>query len=269
MGNLPLHIDYYHIDAFVGAGKSGNPAGVCMLSEPLSEAQMQQIAAELNLPETAFVWYQENQYFIRWFTPNREVDLCGHATLAAAFVIFTYVNPILTDVSFQAISGLLNVRKDVEDAPRLILDFPSRVPVQIEIPAEIERLLGVSIIEAWKAKALMLVLKDEQQVISLAPDIPALIDLADCPVIVTAPGAKSDFVSRFFSLDRSEDPVTGSAHCTLTPYWSDKLGKQVLHAYQLSARGGELFCREVGERTHIGGYATCFLSGALLPGVDE
>jgi PhzF family phenazine biosynthesis protein len=255
--------NYFHVDAFIGAGLRGNPAGVCLMKHPLETAQMQAIANELSLPETSFVWEDGDMHAIRWFTPTREVDLCGHATLATAHVLLSVVNPALRDIRFRSASGELHVTRDAEDRERLILDFPSRPPQKVAEPAQLVALLGAQPLEIWQATAIMVVLENEAQVRALQPDIPALIDQLGRGVIVTAPGDEVDFVSRYFSLDRSEDPVTGSAHCTLMPYWTARLGRHVLHAKQISSRGGELFCELKGERTLLGGYARIFLRGEI------
>ncbi|WP_019213279.1 PhzF family phenazine biosynthesis protein [Yersinia massiliensis] len=255
--------NYFHVDAFVGAGLSGNPAGVYLLKQPLSAEQMQRIAAEINLPETSFVWDEGDKSAIRWFTPEREVDLCGHGTLAAAHVMFSMVNPGLQDICFRSASGDLYVKRDSENFGRLALNFPSLPPEQIAIPAELNRLLGVEIQQVWQAKSLLVVLESEQQVRQLQPDIAALIAYTGRGVIVTAPGDNVDFVSRYFTLDSTEDPVTGSAHCTLMPYWVARLGRASLHARQISARGGELFCTLAGDRTLIAGESHIFLKGEI------
>ncbi|CNL69386.1 PhzF family phenazine biosynthesis protein [Yersinia frederiksenii] len=255
--------NYFHVDAFVGAGLSGNPAGVYLLKQPLSAEQMQRIASEINLPETSFVWDEGDKSAIRWFTPEREVDLCGHGTLAAAHVMFTMVNPGLQDICFRSASGDLYVKRDGENFGRLALNFPSLPPEQIAIPAELSRLLGAEIQQVWQAKSLLVVLESEQQVRQLQPDIAALIADTGRGVIVTAPGDNVDFVSRYFTLDSTEDPVTGSAHCTLMPYWVARLGKASLHAHQISARGGELFCTLAGDRTLIAGESHIFLKGEI------
>ncbi|WON76709.1 PhzF family phenazine biosynthesis protein [Serratia sp. UGAL515B_01] len=255
--------NYFHVDAFIGKGLRGNPAGVLLLKQPLDSAQMQAIANELSLPETSFVWDDGDMQAIRWFTPTREVDLCGHATLAAAHVLLNVVNPSQKDIRFRSASGELYVKRDIADGERLILDFPSRPPQKIAEPARLATLLGAQLLEVWQATAIMVVLANEEQVKTLQPDIAALIDYVGCGVIVTAPGDEVDFVSRYFSLDRSEDPVTGSAHCTLMPYWTARLGRHVLHAKQISSRGGELFCELKGDRTLLGGYAHIFLRGKI------
>ncbi|CAI1922824.1 Uncharacterized isomerase yddE [Serratia quinivorans] len=255
--------NYFHIAAFTGKGFRGNPAGVCLLKQPLSAVEMQAIANELSLPETSFVWDDGDMSAIRWFTPQREVDLCGHGTLAAAHVMFSVVNPALQDIRFRSASGDLYVKRDAEDGERLVLDFPSRPPQKVVEPEGLAALLGANPQEVWQANALLVVLENESQVRALQPDIPALIALVGRAVIVSAPGEAVDFVSRYFTLDGGEDPVTGSAHCTLMPYWSARLGRHQLHARQISARGGELFCELKGDRTLIGGYASTFLRGEL------
>lgn len=255
--------NYFHVDAFIGTGLSGNPAGVYLLKKPLSAAQMQRIAAEINLPETSFVWDEGDKSAIRWFTPEREVDLCGHGTLAAAHVMFNVVNPGLHDICFCSASGDLHVKRDVENFSRLSLDFPALPPEKIAIAVELKALLGIDIQQVWQAKSLLVVLESEQQVRQLQPDLVALIAYTGRGVIVTAPGDEVDFVSRYFTLSSNEAPVTGSAHCTLMPYWVARLGKASLHARQISARGGELFCTLAGDRTFIAGESRIFLKGEI------
>jgi PhzF family phenazine biosynthesis protein len=258
-----MNYNYFHVDAFIGAGLSGNPAGVCLLKKPLLTAQMQGIAAEINLPETSFVWDEGDKSAIRWFTPEREVDLCGHGTLAAAHVMFSVVNPGLHDICFRSASGDLHVKRDADNFGRLSLDFPSLPPEQIAIAAELHALIGADIQQVWQAKSLLVVLENEQQVRLLQPDIAALIAYTGRGVMVTAPGDQVDFVSRYFTLGSNEDPVTGSAHCTLMPYWAARLGRPSLHARQISARGGELFCTLSGDRTLIAGEARIFMKGEI------
>lgn len=175
--------NYFHVAAFTGEGFRGNPAGVCLLKHPLSAAEMQAIANELSLPETSFVWDDGDMSAIRWFTPQREVDLCGHGTLAAAHVIFSAVNPALQDIRFRSASGDLYVKRDVEDGERLILDFPSRPPQKIEEPAGLAALLGIPVQEVWQANALLVVLENEAQVRAVHPDVPALIALTGLSLI--------------------------------------------------------------------------------------
>ncbi|MGE4801057.1 PhzF family phenazine biosynthesis protein [Yersinia hibernica] len=255
--------NYFHVDAFIGPGLSGNPAGVCLLKKPLSAEQMQCIAAEINLPETSFVWDEGDKSAIRWFTPEYEVDLCGHGTLAAAHVMFNVVNPGLHDICFRSASGDLHVKRDADNFGRLSLDFPALPPAQIALSAALKTLLGVDIQQLWQAKSLLVVLENEQQVRQLQPDLAALIAYTGRGVIVTAPGDEVDFVSRYFTLSSDEDPVTGSAHCTLMPYWVARLGRTALHARQISARGGELFCMLAGDRTVISGQSRIFLKGEM------
>jgi PhzF family phenazine biosynthesis protein len=255
--------NYFHVDAFVGEGLRGNPAGVYLLEQAASAQEMQTIANELNLPETSFVWQADGRYHVRWFTPHREVDLCGHGTLAAAHVVFEEVNPARAELCFQSASGELLVKRDKQHDGRLILDFPSRPALQISAPPQLAELLGAQPLAVWQATALLVVLESEAQVRALQPNIPALITMTGRGVIATAPGDNVDFVSRYFTLDGGEDPVTGSAHCTLMPYWTERLGRQSLLARQISPRGGELFCELKGERTLLGGYACIFLHGTI------
>lgn len=255
--------NYFHVDAFIGEGLRGNPAGVYMMKQPLPTAQMQAIAHELNLPETSFIWEDGDMAAIRWFTPQREVDLCGHGTLAAAYVMFNVVNPALSDIRLRSASGELYVKRDAADRQRLILDFPTRAPQRVAEPASLAAQLGAQPQEVWQSAAMLVVLANEAQVKALQPDIPALIAATGCGVMVTAPGDEVDFVSRYFTLDGGEDPVTGSAHCTLMPYWVARLGRHTLRARQISSRGGELFCELKGERTLLGGYAKIFLRGEI------
>jgi len=255
--------NYFHVVAFTGKGLRGNPAGVCLLPQPLPAERMQAIANEIGLPETSFVWDDGDMTAIRWFTPEREVDLCGHGTLAAAHVMFSRVNPALQDIRFRSVGGELYVKRDAQDGERLVLDFPSRPPQKVAEPAGLAALLGTRPQEVWQANALLVLLENEAQLRALCPAIPALIALAGRAVIVSAPGEEVDFVSRYFTLDGGEDPVTGSAHCTLMPYWTARLGRHRLHARQISARGGELFCEQKGDRTLLGGYAHVFLRGEI------
>lgn len=264
--------NYFHLQAFVGEGLSGNPAGVYLLEHPLPAEEMQRIAAELNLPETAFVLPQGEDFAIRWFTPRREVDLCGHGTLAAAWVLYLrgkeqQGKAPRAGILFHSASGELSVHRDPQHPERLVLDFPARPAREIPCPPTLPRLLGCEAgfkpESVWQAKAFMVVLPSEQQVRALQPDIHALIAQTGRAVIVTAPGEQVDFISRYFTLDGGEDPVTGSAHCTLMPYWAARLGRNTLHARQLSARGGELFCTLTDERVLIGGKLKLFINGTI------
>lgn len=262
---LPLH----QVDAFTDRVFGGNPAAVCPLPAWLPDATMQQIAAENALSETAFFVPAGEGFHIRWFTPDIEVDLCGHATLAAAHVIVRHLHPDLKSIRFQSMSGELMVHVDGD---WLTLDFPARagrIMPAGELPAGL--LDGVNAPVApsavLKARDYLLVFEDEDIVRQMQPRHGLLqpIDMGTGGVIVTAPGRDVDFVSRFFapSLGVPEDPVTGSAHCTLVPYWRQRLGKTRLLARQVSARGGLLHCTDLGERVHIAGQAVTYLEGRI------
>jgi len=242
---------------------SGNPAGVCLLDAWLDDAVLQSIAAENNLSETAFLVPAGDRYELRWFTPTVEVDLCGHATLASGFVVFEYVNRSATRAEFESKSGRLAVERKGD---LLTLDFPSRPPAPCPAPEGLAAALSVATVEeTLRSRDMVVVVADEDQVRALKPDM-AVIARLDCfAVCVTAPGRDCDFVSRFFAPREGipEDPVTGSAHCSLVPYWSRRLGKKELHARQVSPRGGELFCVDRGDRVSIGGRAAAFLSGTI------
>jgi len=255
---------FFQIDAFSQQVFGGNPAGVCLLENWPETGLLQRIAAENNLPETAFlVPKSEDRYELRWFTPTMEIDLCGHATLASAFVIFSYLNRGLQAVEFETHSGVLKVSREGE---LLSMNFPGRKPEKTDAPDLLAAALGAAPLEVWKSRDLLAVFDDEAQLSALQPDMTLLTQLPGVfAVIVTAPGKECDFVSRFFAPGAGipEDPVTGSSHCTLIPYWSERLGKRKLHARQLSARGGELFCEDLGERVKIAGNATLYLKGEI------
>jgi len=257
-----MDIRFYQIDAFTNRVFAGNPAGVCFLDRWLEDPILQSIAAENNVSETAFLVPADNHYELRWFTPKVEVDLCGHATLASAFAVFEYVNPQAQQVDFQTKSGPLSVKRRND---LLLMDFPSRPPEPCSPPDLLDEILGIPPVKTFQARDLLAVFENEEQVRNLQPDMERLASLDTFAVIVTAPGRNSDFVSRFFApkVGIPEDPVTGSAHCTLIPYWSKRLGKKELHALQLSERGGELFCVDQGDRVSIGGKAVAFLSGTI------
>ena len=257
-----MRLPLYHVDAFTSRVFGGNPAGVVPLSSWLDDATLQSIAAENNLSETAFFVGGSGRYAIRWLTPQTEVDLCGHATLASAFVIFTRLEPGLEAVEFSSKSGTLRVTRAGD---LLALDFPARPARQVDLTGALQAALGARPKEVWAARDLMAVYETEDEVRDLKPDLPLLSAFDSFAVLVTAPGRKSDFVSRFFAPRQGvpEDPVTGSAHCTLVPYWAKRLGKSKLHALQVSARGGELFCEDRGDRVSIGGHAVLYLEGTL------
>lgn len=260
-------IPFYVVDAFADGPFTGNPAGVCALREPLPDAVMQRMAAEHNLPETAFLLPDEEGWRIRWFTPRGEVDLCGHATLASAFVVATVLAPGAAHMRFESASGSLAV--DCEGGV-YTLDFPARPAAAAPAPAGLCAALGAQPLETYRARDLVAVLPDEASVRDLRPDFAALARL-DCGdgVIVTAPGRDCDFVSRCFypKSGVDEDPVTGSAHCNLIPYWAARLGKKSMQARQLSARGGALCCALCADRVRIGGRARLYLAGTIV--LDE
>ena len=253
---------FYHIDAFTDRMFAGNPAGVCFLERWVDDAVMQAIAAEINLSETAFLVRADDGYDLRWFTPKVEVDLCGHATLAGAYAVFECEDPQVRQVNFHTQSGPLTVEREGD---LLWMDFPSRRAEPCPLPEGIGDILGLTPTQTLRSRDLLVVFDEEDHVRCLHPDLESVAALDSFAVIVTAPGKHSDFVSRFFAPGAGvpEDPVTGSAHCTLIPYWSERLGKKRLHAFQLSPRGGELFCVDRGDRVSIGGNAVMVLSGRI------
>jgi len=252
---------YYEVDAFASKLFQGNPAGVCPLAKWLDDDTMQSIAAENNLSETAFFVPRKADYDLRWFAPEMEIDLCGHATLAAAFIAFTELGFKGDTIRFHSQSGILTVtnEKDI-----FTLNFPARPPAPCEAPPSLIPALGRKPIEVLKARDYFVVYPNAADVQLLQPDIGALRKLEE-KVIVTAPGSDCDFVSRFFapSAGVPEDPVTGSSHCSLIPYWSELLGKKKMFARQLSKRGGELHCALAGHRVLIGGKAVLYLKGEI------
>jgi PhzF family phenazine biosynthesis protein len=258
-----VRIPIYQVDAFTGRLFAGNPAAVCPLETWLEAPQMQSIAAENNLSETAFFVRNGESYDLRWFTPACEVDLCGHATLASAFVVFEILDPAAKLVRFQTRSGELRVSRDGD---LLTMDFPARPPQPCDPSPALAAALGKPPRELGAARDYLAVYDSEDDVRSLAPDMRAVAALDRFAVIVTAPGRHADFVSRFFAPAHGvdEDPVTGSAHCTLIPYWAERLGKTKLHALQVSARGGELWCELKGGRVTISGRAVRYLEGTII-----
>jgi PhzF family phenazine biosynthesis protein len=258
-----MRIPLYQIDAFASRVFAGNPAAVCPLDTWLDDTLLQAIAEENNLSETAFFVPDGAGYHLRWFTPVTEVDLCGHATLATAFVLFEYLRPELQAVTFSSRSGPLTVTREGE---LLALDFPA-LPLSAPLPVdEAAAALGEQPVEVRSGMDLFVVLESEAQVRALRPDLERVKRLGGRGVIVTARGEEADFVSRFFApaCGIPEDPVTGSAQSALTPYWTERLGQRELRALQLSARGGELFCEAMGERVKISGRAVRFLEGVVF-----
>jgi len=258
-----LKIPMYQVDAFAGHVFSGNPAAICPLDAWLPDAQMQAIAAENNLAETAFFVRNGGGYKLRWFTPGVEVDLCGHATLASAFVILNDLTPGERFVSFETKSGTLTVTRD---ADLYVMDFPSLPPQPCDVYPGLTAALGGKPEAVLAARDYFVVYASEEELRALKPDMQALMSIDRFAVIATAPSREADFVSRFFAPAKGvpEDPVTGSAHCSLTPYWSKRLGKTKLHAYQVSPRGGEIWCEDRGARVTISGKAVRFFEGTIF-----
>ncbi|HZF16535.1 MAG TPA: PhzF family phenazine biosynthesis protein [Steroidobacteraceae bacterium] len=252
----------YQVDAFTERRFHGNPAAVVISEEWLAAEVMQAVAAENNLAETAFLVREGARFGIRWFTPTVEIDLCGHATLASAHVLFEQGYTSGDAIELRYGGGVLNVTRDGE---RLALDFPSLPPTRTRADSELGAALGALPDEAHIAKAQMAVYASAKAIRALEPDMTAVAKLEGYGLIVTAPGDDCDFVSRFFAPQSGvpEDPVTGSAHCTLIPYWSKRLGKTRLHARQISPRGGELWCEDRGERVTIAGFAASYLKGSI------
>lgn len=260
-----MKIAMYQVDAFTNKLFGGNPAAVCMPEQPLTEDLMQRIAAENNQAETAFVAADGDGFHIRWFTPAVEVVLCGHATLAAAHIIFTVLHYQEREIVFHSrFSGELKVTRDGD---KLTLDFPLDAGKKIPTPAVLVKALGVQPMETWKGKTdFMAVLPSEKNVLDLRPDMELLRSLDCRGVIVTAAGeGEVDFVSRFFAPQSgiNEDPVTGSAHTLLAPYWAAELRRNPLTAVQLSSRRGHLWCTVRGDRVAISGYAVTYLKGTI------
>jgi PhzF family phenazine biosynthesis protein len=257
-----MQIKQYQVDAFASRPFEGNPAAVCVLERWLADDVLQAIAEENNLSETAFFVPCDTGFELRWFTPTTEVDLCGHATLATAHVIFDQLGYSKPAIRFHTRSGELQVKKH---ANMLQMDFPAQTPVPCEIPDALVRGLGVRPAQLLRSDDYLAVFDNEQDIRALHPDFASLSQLDLRGVIVTAPGSDVDFVSRFFAprVGVPEDPVTGSAHCTLAPYWADRLGRSVLHARQLSRRAGNLTCELRGERVLISGSAVTFMQGVI------
>lgn len=253
--------DYFQVDAFADRLCAGNPAGVCLLDDWLPDTVLQAVAFENGLSETAFVVYRgAGRFGLRWFTPEVEVDLCGHATLASAHVLATL--GFSAPWTFESLSGLLVVKREQD---WLVLDFPAAPGEPVGLPEALRRGLGCVPEATFRARDYLAVLSSEEAVRHLQPDFAALAQLDGRGVIATAPGRDCDFVSRFFApkVGIPEDPVTGSAHCTLAPYWAQRLGRLRLDARQLSRRGGVLWCEPSGDRVLIGGRAITYLSGKI------
>ncbi|BCB26108.1 putative isomerase [Sulfurimicrobium lacus] len=253
----------YQVDAFTDRLFSGNPAAVCPLEAWPADGWMQAVAAENNLSETAFLVGGSGRYGLRWFTPATEVDLCGHATLAAAYVIFNFLETELDEVTFDTRSGELHVRRDGD---WLRMDFPAQPPMPCPCPDELTQGLGQRPRGVLRADKYLAIFDTEAEIRSLKPDMEILKRLDLMGIIASAPGSDADFVSRFFApkVGVPEDPVTGSAHCMLTPYWAERLGKTTLLARQVSRRGGEIHCTLKGGRVELAGQAVLFLRGEIM-----
>ncbi len=258
-----MQLEFHQIDAFTDRPFRGNPAVVYRLDTWLEDELMQRIAAEHNQAETAFTVREGSGWRIRWFTPACEVPLCGHATLATAHALFELYGEPGERLEFSCMSGALAVARE---AGRLVLDFPAMGLEPADMASEVATILGQPVQAVQVGKELLALLESEQAVCDCQPDLAALAKLPGLGVIVTAAGREHDFVSRYFApgIGIDEDPVTGSTHCILAPYWAERLGKTELSAYQCSARGGELHCRLQGERVKIAGQAVLVASGKLF-----
>lgn len=252
----------YVVDAFTDRVFAGNPAAVCVMEAWLPDEMMLSIAKENNLSETAFAVGDGAGYRLRWFTPGGEVDLCGHATLATAYVIFNFYRPELKELHFKTQGGLLRVARQGD---LLEMDFPAYGLKQVEVTQAMAEAIGVRPLEAYLARDLLCVLASEAEVRQAKPDPGRVAELPGLLLHITAPGQDFDCVSRSFApkLNIAEDPVCGSGHCHIAPYWAKKLGKKDLLAYQASARGGTLYCRYEGERVVLGGKAVLFSTAEL------
>jgi PhzF family phenazine biosynthesis protein len=258
-----MRIPLFIVDAFTEKVFSGNPAAICFMEHWMEDGVLQNIAAENNLPETAFLVRQDGYYDLRWFSPTVEIDLCGHATLASAFAIFTFFDTAAQSIAFKTASGVLQVK---QDQGLISMDFPARKPTPSASTSLICEALGITPQEVYESRDLLAILADENQVRLLKPDLAKISRIENVlGVIVSARGDTVDFVSRFFAPRAGipEDPVTGSAHCTLVPFWAGRLGKTRLHARQLSQRGGDLYCEDRGERVMISGRAVLYSQGEI------
>jgi len=261
-------MEYHVIDVFTDKLFGGNPAGVCPLDEWLPDDILQSIAAENNLSETAFFVKRDGYYDLRWFTPTFEIELCGHATIASAFVLFYDAEKTAETITFKTMSGMTAVSRENS---LLYLDFPARPAAPCNSYQIFEKAFGAKPDAEYKAVDFLLLMENEETVRNLEPDFAVLKQIGagfDDPsfgIIVTAKGDNYDFVSRFFAPHAGidEDPVTGRAHCSLIPFWSEKLGKKTMTAQQLSKRGGVLHCEDCGERVKIGGKAVRYLKGNI------
>lgn len=257
-----MKLPFFWVDAFADRLFEGNPAAVCVAEEWPETSLMQAIAAENNLSETAFILRAGRDWSIRWLTPVTEVDICGHATLASAWVIHNLLEPGAGTVSFASRSGVLGARIDGDE---VVLDFPARPPQPADSRDALGDALGAEVVSAWVADYHLAELASEEAVRQVTPDPGRVAALGKTGVIVTAAGSRTDFVCRFFAPAAGvpEDPVTGSAYCTLAPFWAGRLQRHELSAMQLSARGGRVRCGYRGSRVDIGGSARLYLRGTI------
>ncbi len=262
-----MKLTIYQVDAFAEKTFTGNPAAIIPLDCWLEDQKMQSIAEENNLSETAFIVTTDNGYHIRWFTPSCEVDLCGHATLAAAYVVIQFLQETRNPICFDSKSGELFVSHKIDASKKTILtlDFPVSEYKEVKTPQALIEGLGKTPIKTFAAADYLAIFSNEDEVLQLTPNFTELQKLDRRGVIASAPGKDVDFVSRFFAPNAgiNEDPVTGSAHCLLTPYWANRLGRAHLIAKQCSARGGSLTCTLQNDRVLISGYATLYLQGDI------
>lgn len=256
----------YTVDTFTDKVFSGNPAAVCIMQEWLSDEVMLNIAAENNLSETAFAVKEDQKYHLRWFTPGGEIDLCGHATLAAAFVLMSFYESEKNQIIFSTLSGNLTVKKNDNDN-MFEMDFPMYKLTEVPVTNVMTEAIGIEPVKAYKARDLLCVLPSEEDVIKHTPDMEKASLLDGLLLHTTAAGKNSDCISRSFApkLNVSEDPVCGSGHCHIIPYWASKLNKKELIAYQASKRGGTLYCRVNGGRVILGGKAVLFGKSEIFP----
>lgn len=247
----------YIVDAFTDRVFSGNPAAVCVMDQWLSDETMQNIAVENNLSETAFAVKENGAYHLRWFTPGGEVELCGHATLATAYVLTQFIEPDRQQIDFHTLSGLLTVKREHE---LLAMNFPSFSLMPVEITDLISQAVGTRPVQAYMGADMVCVLENEEQVKKAVPDLDAIRRLDGLCLHITAKGTEYDCVTRTFApkCNVAEDPVCGRGHCHVVPLWAKELGKNELTAYQASSRGGVLYCRYANERTVLSGKAALF-----------
>lgn len=254
----------YQVDAFSNKAFGGNSAAVCPLEEWISEELMQKMAMENNLSETAYIVKEGEKYHIRWFTPAVEVPLCGHATLAAAHVMFEHLGYSKEEIVFTCLSGELIVKKE---GRLIVMNFPADPVREVSMTPELTSVFPTALNDFKSSKFYLMEYASEEEIIALQPDFRRMREIKGVMgIIVTAPGNSVDFVSRFFGPQSGidEDPVTGSAHCSLTPFWAERLGKTQLSALQLSARKGVLSCKDLGDRVEIAGEAVTYMTGKII-----